>query len=219
MYLPAHFEETRPEVLRELMRCHPLGLLITQTKAQSATAAAAIEANALPFHLEPTRGAHGTLVAHVARANPVWREARADGEVLVVFQGPQAYVSPAWYASKAATGKVVPTWNYVLVEARGRLVVRDDAAWVHALVSGLTDLHEAGRAEPWQVSDAPADYIAATQRAIVGIEVEITAITGKWKVSQNRSAADRAGVVSGLQASGRDDAATLVARDGATPAR
>jgi transcriptional regulator len=161
-----------------------------------------------------------TAVAHVARANPVWREARTDAEVLVVFQGPQVYITPAWYATKAETGKVVPTWNYVLVEARGRLLVRDDAAWVHALVSGLTDLHESARElpsgdAPWKVSDAPDGYIAATQRAIVGIEIEITSIKGKWKVSQNRSAADRAGVVSGLQAVGRNDVATLVEVHGA----
>ncbi len=300
MYLPSHFEESRAEVLHRLMRCHPLGLLVTQTTAPTPGAPAPVEANALPFHLDPSRGPHGTLVAHVARANPVWREARnlggrdrgsrwackgvqarrkaqpgrapgehlqrrmhplagatlraeaicgvirrcrllvwashtasptprlapqlasartpisaaqapsPDAEVLVVFQGPQAYISPGWYATKAETGKVVPTWNYVLVEARGRLVVRDDAAWVHALVSGLTDLHEASRPLPWKVADAPADYIAATQRAIVGIEVELISLKGKWKVSQNRSSSDRLGVVQGLNDIGRNDMAALV---------
>ncbi len=218
MYLPAHFEESRVEVLHQLMRTHPLGLLVTQSMPPSEGALAAIEANALPFHLDTARGPHGTLVAHVARANPVWREVRADAEVLVVFQGPQAYISPGWYATKRETGKVVPTWNYVLVEARGRLIVRDDAAWVHALVSTLTDVHEADRPAPWKVSDAPADYIAATQRAIVGIEVELTSVKGKWKVSQNRSSADRAGVVQGLTAIGREDAATLVDAHGPKPA-
>lgn len=207
MYLPAHFEESRTEVLHELMRCHPLGLLVTQGRGDPP----AIEANALPFRFDPARGAHGTLVAHVARANPVWREARTDAEALVVFQGPQAYISPNWYATKAETGQVVPTWNYILVEARGQWVVRDDAAWVHALVSGLTDLHEATQAQPWKVSDAPADYIAATQRAIVGIEVELTALKGKWKMSQNRSTADRTGVARGLAASGHEAAAAWVA--------
>ena len=210
MYLPSHFEESRVEVLHQLMRTHPLGLLITQSSPHADGAPAPVEANALPFHLDEGRGPHGTLVAHVARANPVWREARTDAEVLVVFQGTQAYISPAWYATKRETGKVVPTWNYVLVEARGRLIVRDDATWVHALVSTLTDLHEAARPVPWKVSDAPAEYIAATQRAIVGIEVELSALKGKWKVSQNRSAADRAGVVQGLTAIGREDAATLI---------
>lgn len=218
MYLPSHFEESRVEVLHQLMRCHPLGLLVTQSRPPAEGEAALIEANALPFHFDMDRGPQGTLVAHVARANPLWRQARADADVLVVFQGPQAYISPSWYATKQETGKVVPTWNYVLVEARGRLVVRDDAAWVHALVSTLTDLHEADRPAPWKVTDAPADYIAATQRAIVGIEIELNALKGKWKVSQNRSAADRAGVVFGLAAIGRDDAAVLVDAHGPKPA-
>ena len=217
MYLPSHFEESRAEVLHQLMRTHPLGLLVTQSTPHAEGAPAPIEANALPFHLDAARGPHGTLVAHVARANPVWREARTDAEALVVFQGPQAYISPGWYATKAETGKVVPTWNYVLVEARGRLIVRDDAAWVHALVSTLTDLHEAARPAPWKVTDAPADYIAVTQRAIVGIEVELSSLKGKWKVSQNRSAADRAGVVQGLTAIGREDVATLVDTHGPKP--
>jgi transcriptional regulator len=206
MYLPAHFEETRLDVLHDLMRGHPLGLLVTQGHGEPPE----LEANALPFHFDPARGAHGTLVAHVARANPLWRETRADIEVLVVFQGPQAYISPGWYATKAETGKVVPTWNYILVEARGRLRVRDDAAWVRALVSGLTDIHEAAQARPWKVADAPADYIAETQRAIVGIEIELTALKGKWKMSQNRSAADRAGVARGLATSGQEDVAVWV---------
>ncbi len=217
MYLPSHFEESRVEVLHQLMHTHPLGLLITQSRPDADGAPAPIESNALPFHLDTARGPHGTLVAHVARANPVWREARTDAEVLVVFQGPQAYISPGWYATKVETGKVVPTWNYVLVEARGRLTVRDDAAWVHALVSSLTDLHEASRPAPWKVTDAPADYIAATQRAIVGIEIELTSLKGKWKVSQNRSPADRAGVVQGLTSVGRADAATLVDAHGPKP--
>lgn len=206
MYLPAHFEESRLPVLHDLMRCHPLGLLVTQDRSTPPT----VEANALPFHVDPARGELGTLIAHVARANPLWREARIDTEVLVVFQGPQAYISPGWYATKAEAGKVVPTWNYVLVEARGRLVIRDDAAWVHALVTGLTDIHEAKQTTPWRVADAPDDYIAATLRAIVGIEVELTSLKGKWKMSQNRSAADRAGVIQGLEGSGHDNAAAWV---------
>ena len=197
MYLPAHFKESRPEVLHELMRTHPLGLLVTQDSS-------GLQADAIPFMLDPERGEFGTLVAHVARANPLWRDARTDVDSLVVFQGLQAYVSPAWYATKQETGKVVPTWNYVMVEARGRLRVIDDAAWVHALVTRLTDHHEAARTDapraPWKVTDAPDDYIASMQRAIVGIEIELTALNGKWKVSQNRSTADRAGVAAGLGA-------------------
>jgi transcriptional regulator len=194
MYLPAHFEETRPEVLHELVRAHPLGLLITLGQA-------GLQANPVPFILDADpAGGPPTLRAHVARANPVWREARADVESLVVFQGAQAYISPSLYASKAATGKVVPTWNYVIVQARGTLRVMDDAPWLHALVTRLTERHEATRAVPWQVSDAPADYIDTMLRAIVGIELTLTSLTGKWKVTQNRSAADRAGVVDGLRA-------------------
>jgi transcriptional regulator len=191
MYLPSHFEETRPEVLHALLRSHPLGLLITQ-------GASGLAANSIPFIIDPLRGPHGTLRAHVARANPVWREARSDSESLVVFQGPQAYISPGWYASKAETGKVVPTWNYVMVQARGRLKVIDDVAWLRQLVGELTERHESARAAPWAVDDAPADYIATMLRAIVGLEIELVSLSGKWKVSQNRSAADREGVARGL---------------------
>ena len=195
MYLPSHFEESRPEVLHAFIRKYPLGLLVTHD-------ASGLQADPIPFMLEPERGAHGTLVAHVARANPLWSESRTDIESMVVFQGPQAYISPAWYATKQETGKVVPTWNYCVVQARGRLRVFDDAAWVHALVTRLTDHHEGARTDaprtPWKVTDAPDDYVASMQRAIVGIEIELTALTGKWKVSQNRSPADRAGVAAGL---------------------
>ena len=209
MYLPAHFKESRPEVLHTLLRTHPLGLLVTQDSN-------GLQADAIPFMLDTERGEFGTLVAHVARANPLWREARTDVESLVVFQGPQAYVSPAWYATKQETGKVVPTWNYVMVEARGRLRVIDDAAWVHALVTRLTDQHEGARSDtpctPWKVTDAPDDYIASMQRAIVGIEIELTALNGKWKVSQNRNAADRTGVAAGL---GQHAMAALIDTQGA----
>ena len=186
MYLPKQFEETRTEVLHALLRAHPLGLLITLSGGEA-------QANSIPFMLDAQRGPHGTLVAHVARANPLWREA-ASTAVLAVFQGPQAYVSPSGYVSKAEHGKVVPTWNYVMVQARGRLHAIEDPQALHALVSRLTDTHEQRRAAPWAVSDAPADYIAATLRGIVGIEIPLESLTGKWKVSQNRSAADRDGV-------------------------
>ena len=194
MYLPPHFEEKRPEVLHELLRTHPLGLLVTLNGA------AALQANSLPFVLDPDpAGGPGILRAHVARANPLWREARGDVESLVVFQGPQAYVSPSFYPSKAEHGKVVPTWNYMMVQARGNLRAIEDAAWLHAFVTRLTDRHESPRARPWAVGDAPADFIATMRGAIVGIEIVLGALTGQWKVSQNRSAADRAGVVQGLR--------------------
>ena len=194
MYLPKHFEETRAEVLHQLLRAHPLGLLVTQPGGE-------LRADSIPFMLDAQRGPHGTLVAHVARANTLWRDA-ADAQALVVFQGAQAYVSPSAYPSKAEHGKVVPTWNYIMVQARGRLRAIDDPAWLHALVSRLTERHEANRAVPWEVSDAPLDYIEKMLGAIVGIEIQIEAITGKWKVSQNRSAADRDGVARTLAAEG-----------------
>ena len=204
MYLPKHFEESRAEVLHELIRTHPLGLLVT-------LADAGLQANPVPFMLDADpAGGPGVLRAHVARANPLWRETRSDVEVLVVFQGPQAYVSPSWYPSKAEHGKVVPTWNYVMVQARGTLRAIDDPAWVRAFVTRLTTRHEAVQAKPWAVADAPPDYIEATARAIVGLEITLSALVGKWKVSQNRSAADRAGVASGLRATGREEAAGSV---------
>ena len=193
MYLPAHFEETRPAVLHALLRRHPLGLLITQD-GQGAPVA-----NSIPFMLAPERGALGTLVGHVARANPVWRAPAADAPALVVFQGPDGYISPSGYASKAEHGKVVPTWNYAVVQARGPLRVLGDDASAHALVTQLTRRHEAGQPKPWAVSDAPDDYISAMLRAIVCIEIPLTALLGKYKLSQNRSAADVAGVVAALQ--------------------
>ncbi len=201
MYLPQHFEETRPAVLHQLLRAHPLGLLITQDDSGAPVA------NPIPLMLDAGRGALGTLCGHVARANPVWRA--AGQQVLVVFQGPDGYISPNGYAAKAEHGKVVPTWNYATVQARGPLVVLDEAAAAHALVSRLTDRHEASQARPWAVGDAPDDYIAGMLRAIVCIEIPLTALVGKYKLSQNRSAADRAGVVAALQAQGDAPAQAL----------
>lgn len=222
MYLPAHFEETRAEALHALLRAHPLGLLITRTAlvnaAANANAADELQANNLPFVLDaPASGTGlGVLRAHVARANPLWRQARGDVDSLVVFQGPQAYVSPSFYASKAEHGKVVPTWNYVTVQARGRLRAVDDAAWVRAFVTRLTERHEAPRAKPWAVDDAPDDFIDTLVRGIVGVEIEITSLVGKWKVSQNRSGADRAGVAEGLRDAGLDGADADLLGIGAT---
>jgi transcriptional regulator len=216
MYLPNHFKESRVEPLHGLIRAHPLGMLIT-------LADAGLQANPIPFLIDAAPAPLGTLRGHVARANPLWRETRAEVEALLVFQGPQAYISPALYPTKAATGKVVPTWNYVTVQARGTLRVHDDAAWVRGIVERLTQTHEAARAAPWAVSDAPADYIETMLRAIVGIEIELSSLEGKWKVSQNRDAADRQGVVAGLeqQAEAKDDRqaaamAQWVARGGAS---
>lgn len=212
MYLPSHFAEARPEQLHALMRQHPLATLVWLD--QDAPVADHIP---LEFVPDPAGSGAGTLQGHVARANPLWQRARRDQPLLAVFQGPQAYVSPSWYPSKAVHGKVVPTWNYAVVHARCDLVVHDDAGWVRGLVERLTRSHEAQREHPWQVADAPADYLAATLRAIVGIELRIQSLTGKWKLSQNRDAADRQGVVQGLAGAG-DTAqamAALVARGGA----
>jgi transcriptional regulator len=205
MYTPSHFNESRPEVLHALMREHPFGLLVTQSRA-------GLQANSIPFLFDAHRGRLGTLRAHVARANPVWREFDPDVESLVVFQGPQAYISPGWYATKAETGKVVPTWNYVTVQARGSLRIHDDADWLRTLVGELTDRHEAGNTRPWQVGDAPADFIDTMLRAIVGVEIELTALEGKWKASQNRPAADREGVIAGLEARGDELARAMAAQ-------
>jgi transcriptional regulator len=204
MYLPKHFAESRPEVLRDFIAGHPLGLLVTQNRDGG------MDANSVPFFLDAgADGTPGVLRAHVARANPVWTSARGDVDALVVFQGPEGYVSPAWYPSKAEHGKVVPTWNYVMVQARGRLRAVDDKEWLRAFVTRLTDHHEGRRPAPWAVTDAPPDFIDATLGAIVGIEIALSSLVGKWKVSQNRAAADRAGVVEGLLR--ENDASALAA--------
>jgi transcriptional regulator len=205
MYLPAHFEESRVDVLHALIRSHPLGTLATLDDKGE------LQANPIPFLIEPGAQPLGTLRGHVARANPLWRETRADVDSLVVFQGAQSYISPGWYPSKALHGKVVPTWNYIAVQARGRLRAVEDPAWLRALVSRLTSRFESTQPRPWSVDDAPVSYIDQLLRAIVGIEIELTALVGKWKVSQNGSAADRAGVAAGLAALPGDSDAQAMA--------
>ena len=190
MYQPAHHREDRLEVQHGLMESHSLGLLIS-------TGSEGLLANAIPFLLRRAAGPLGTLQAHMARANAQWRG--LDGQrVLAVFQGPQHYVSPSHYETKRETGKVVPTWNYAIVQARGVARLRDDPAWLDAQIDALTRSHEASRAPPWQVGDAPRPFIESQLRGIVGVEFEIEAIEGKWKVSQNRPEADRRGVADGL---------------------
>ena len=202
MYQPPHFIETRPEVLHELIIGNPLGLLVTNGPS-------GLIANHLPFHLDAKKS---TLRAHLARANAQWKDLAAGSECLIVFQGPHAYVTPGWYATKQETGKVVPTWNYVVVQVRGRPVVHQDAEWLRAQVGELTDHHEASRQQPWGVDDAPSDYIASQLRGIVGVEIAISAMDGKWKVSQNRVDADREGVAKGLAAQGNNAMAALVTK-------
>ena len=211
MYLPSHFEETRPAVLQALLRAHPLGLLITLDTDGAPVA------NPIPFMLEAdvtNANTPGRLVGHVARANPVWQEA-TDKAALVVFQGADGYISPNHYASKAEHGKVVPTWNYIAVEARGPLRVLDEIAAKHALVSRLTKRHEATQARPWAVTDAPDDYIQRMLGAIVVIEIPLQSLVGKYKLSQNQDAANRNGVIRGLStatAAGPETANPALAR-------
>ena len=195
MYQPAMFAEHRPEEWHRLIREHPLGVLVTVT-------AAGPDANHLPFVLEPDRGPMGTLLAHVARANPVCREVRDGDAVMVVFRGVQGYVSPNWYPSKHEHHRHVPTWNYEAVHAHGRVKVLDDAAMVRGMVAKLTRQSEAGEPVPWRMGDAPADYLDAELAQIVGIEVEISRMEGKRKLSQNRDERDFHGIVETLEQRG-----------------
>jgi transcriptional regulator len=205
MYLPKHFEDNDITRLHAYIDAHPLALLVT-------TGSAGMLANPLPFLMEPQRGTHGTLIAHVARANPVWRELPAGSEALVVFQGAQGYVSPSDYPSKQAHGKVVPTWNYTCVQARGVLQVHDDRDGVHRVVTALTARHEARQTQPWGLGDAPPDYIEQMLAQIIAIELPVQSLVGKFKFSQNRGTADRAGVEAGLNARGQGAAAAEMAR-------
>ncbi|MGY6039818.1 FMN-binding negative transcriptional regulator [Aeromonas sp. AE23HZ002T15] len=198
MYLPTHFAVTDPEALHALMRAHPLGALITHGEG-------GLDANHLPFEFDAGEGEHGVLRAHVARNNPLWQAVTDGQEVLVIFKAADAYVSPNWYPSKQEHHKQVPTWNYAVVHAHGRIRVRDDARFVRRLLASLTRVHEAAEPSPWKMADAPRDYLEAMVAAVVGIEIEITGLVGKFKLSQNKEAADRQGVVDALQE--RDQAA------------
>ena len=193
MYQPPHFTETNRDVLQALIRAHPLGLLISGTPAGPV-------ADPLPFLISIGEDGAVRLRAHLARANPHWKILRdnPDSTVLVVFQGSESYITPSWYETKRETGKVVPTWNYVTVQARGTARVFEDSQWLLTQITELTATHEAARDEPWQVSDTPAGYIESQMKGIVGLEIEVSDLSGKWKVSQNRPVADRSGVAEGL---------------------
>lgn len=203
MYTPKQNEETRTDVLHALIMAHPLGVWVSIGKGE-------LVANHIPFDIDPGRGEFGTLVGHVARANPIWREPASAVPGVVSFQGPQAYVTPSWYPSKHEHGKAVPTWNYAVVHAHGIPSFIQDKAWLHNHVSRLTTRHEASQALPWAVSDAPADYIDKMIGSIVGVEIPIGRLEGKWKMGQNRSESDQLGVVAGLIAK-RDPLAAGVA--------
>ena len=198
MYAPSHFREERTEVLREAISNIALATLVTHGEGQ-------IEANHLPMLLEGDR-----LYGHFARANPVWQTLKPGADVLAIFLGAHFYTSPNWYPSKAVTGKGVPTWNYISVQVRGTVTLHDDVEWLRAHVGALSHEHEKDRPTPWKVEDAPADYIAGLLRAIVGFEISITGMEGKWKLSQNRPAGDVAGIKHALIREGRDDLAGLL---------
>lgn len=202
MYNPSHFAETRLPVMHDLVAAHPLATLVT-------LAPDGLVANLIPLQLRRAQGDQGTLVGHVARANPIWRDTDLSTAALAVFQGPAHYISPGWYPSKQEHGKVVPTWNYVVVQARGMLRIHDDPAWIRQQVSDLTRQQEAFRATPWSVDDAPRDYTDALLRALVGIEIPVTRWSGKWKTSQNQPPANRAGVVDGLSAQNTAEASAM----------
>jgi transcriptional regulator len=210
MYLTPQFREDRLEVQHDLIRAQPLGILVTRT-------ADGLTANAVPFLIDATASSKGTLRAHVARANAQWREFDPNYDALVVFQGVHRYITPSWYATKRDTGKVVPTWNYAIVQVYGKMVIHDDPEWLAGQIEHLTKSQELKREKPWAVSDAPREFVRQQMKAIVGIEIPISRIEGKWKVSQNRSQADRDGIVEGLIELGDGDGqamATMVAAAG-----
>ena len=195
MYLPEWFAEDRPELIQALIRDNPLGTLVT-------LGADGLNANHIPFLLFPEAGPHGTLRGHVARNNAVWHDSLPELEALVIFGGPSAYISPNWYPTKADSHKVVPTYNYAVVHAYGPLIVHDDEKWLRGFLGRLTKTMEAGQARPWKMGDAPQDYLREMLGQIVGVEIPLTRLIGKWKVSQNRVAGDRQGAADGLRAGG-----------------
>jgi transcriptional regulator len=203
MYRPAHFQENDPATLNAFMDAHPLAVLV-------AAAPSGLVANHIPLLRMPDPGEGMRLRGHVARGNDFWKTTPADSSVLAIFGGPDRYISPAWYPTKAETGEVVPTWNYLVVHAHGRITFTQDAAWLRTLVEALTNRHEGVRKMPWKVSDAPSAYVDRMLRAIVGFEIVVERLEGKFKASQNRTEGERAGAMAGLAADG--DPEELVAQ-------
>jgi len=202
MYSPAAFREARPEIIEAAMAAHPLATLVTMGPR-------GLDASHLPLLYSRAEGGPGILRGHMARANPQWQDYPPDTEALAIFSGPQHYVSPGWYPSTREHGKVVPTWNYVTVHAHGRLTFQTETEWLLENVKALTERQEESREMPWRVADAPAEFIENSLRAIVGVELTVTRLEGKWKVSQNRTAADREGVIAGLQGLGSPGACEM----------
>jgi transcriptional regulator len=199
MYVPKQFEEPKVELIHELIQARPLATLVTLSST-------GLNANHIPLHLSAEPSPFGTLRGHVARSNPVWTDFVKDVEVLAIFHGPDTYITPSWYATKQETGKVVPTWNYVVAHAYGSLRIMDDAKWVRSQLEMLTAQSESAFAKPWNISDAPPGYIEQLLGAIVGIEIVITRLHGKWKVSQNQPKQNQESVISGLKESGTENA-------------
>lgn len=195
MYIPAHFAIHHPPDLHRIIHDHPLGALVT-------VGPGGLDANHIPFEFDASQGPHGLLTAHVARANPVWQQCGAGADVLVIFRGHEHYISPNWYPSKHETHRQVPTWNYEVVHVHGRLSVMDQERFVRGVVARLTRQHEASEPKPWKMGDSPSDYIDQMLKAIVGIQVEVTRIEGKAKLSQNREVRDRLNAADTLVAKG-----------------
>jgi transcriptional regulator len=191
MYNPPHFQEERPEVLQQLIRHHSLAAVVTLGPE-------GLIANHVPLILYPDVGPLGTLRGHLSRMNPQWRDSLPEVSALAIFQGPSAYITPSWYPTKAESGKVVPTYNYMVVHAHGPFLTYDDPSLLERNVRALTELHESRFTQPWSVDDAPADYVKGLLKGIVGIEIPIAKLEGKWKISQNRPVADQQGAVDGL---------------------
>jgi len=202
VYLPPHFEQTNPAAIRDLIAERPLGTLITYGSD-------GLSANHTPFLLDERSGDRGTLIGHVARNNAVWHDFDASMEALVIFQGASAYISPNWYPTKQETHQVVPTYNYAVVHAYGPLIIHEDEKWLRGIVGKLTKAMEASQPVPWKMVDAPADYLTMMLGNIVGIEIPITRLIGKWKTSQNRIEADRIGAADALQARGDEESTSM----------
>lgn len=203
MYIPKHFEEVRVDVMHKYIDAHPFATLITMKEGSP-------EANHIPMILIGDSGVPAALNGHLARANTLWQEHPANVDVLAIFQGPASYITPSWYASKAEAGKVVPTWNYVSVQARGRIRFIEDEQWLLQHLQALTIHNEKAFANPWQVSDAPPEYISQMLHGIVGFEIEISELKGKWKISQNRTDQDKQTLVKGLAINGCPEMAALI---------
>ena len=203
MYNPDHFVLHDPAALHRILRDHPLGMVVVQGPD-------GLDAHHIPLLFDPTSGPLGTLTGHVARANPLWQQCRDGADVLIVFRGVEGYISPSWYPSKHDTHRQVPTWNYEVVHVHGRLSVHDDERFVRGVVARLTRQHEAAEPVPWKMGDAPPDYVVAMLKAIVGIQVTISRLEGKAKLSQNKAPADRQGAIDALLARDRADLAQVM---------